>query len=71
MHTTNNHDYHLSKNVTEHQVLDKAAEILANKYLREDVFTNAQATIDFLNFKLGKFDKEVFSVLLLDTQNQS
>jgi len=70
MHTKTNQAYTLRKPLTEHQILEKAAEIISGKYLREDAFTNAQATIDFLSYKLGKFDNEVFAVMLLNTQHQ-
>ncbi|MCG6200031.1 RadC family protein [Psychromonas antarctica] len=70
MHTKTNRVYTLQKPMTDHQVLEKASEILATKYFRDSAFTNAQATIDFLSYKLGKFDNEVFAIMLLDTQNQ-
>ncbi|NIY91534.1 RadC family protein [Vibrio diazotrophicus] len=55
---------------TVYLILEKAAEIIARKYLRGDVFTNPQATKDFLSFKLGKYDREVFAILLLDNQHR-
>lgn len=55
---------------TVYLILEKAAEIIARKYLRGDVFTNPQATKDFLSFKLGKYEREVFAILLLDNQHR-
>jgi DNA repair protein RadC len=52
------------------QVLDKAAEILKCKYVRAGAYINSQATKDFLNFKLGKYEREVFAVMLLDSQHR-
>jgi DNA repair protein RadC len=62
--------YSFVKPITEHQVLEVAAEILACKYVREDAFTSSEATKDFLRFKLGKYEREVFAVMLLDSQHR-
>lgn len=56
--------------MTEHQVLEKAAEILACKYVQRDAFTSSEATRDFLRFKLGNKEREVFAVMLLDNQHK-
>lgn len=56
--------------MTAEQVLDKAAEILACKYVKKDSYTSSQATKDFLSFKLGKYEREVFAVMLLDSQHK-
>ncbi len=56
--------------MTANQVLEKAAEIVANRYLRGDVFTNPQATKDFLQYKMASYEREVFAVLLLDNQHR-
>lgn len=45
--------YACTKLLTDNQILDAAAEILACKYVRKDAFTSSQATKDFLRFKLG------------------
>jgi len=56
--------------MTAEQVLEKAAEILQNKYLAGEAFTSSQATLDFLQLKLGKYDREVFAVMVLNSQHQ-
>ena len=56
--------------MTEKQVLEKAAEILACKYVQKDAFTSSQATREFLRFKLGGKEREIFAVMLLDSQHQ-
>ena len=56
--------------MTADQVLEKAAEILANKHLTSDAFTSSQATKDFLQFKLGKYEREVFAVMILNNKHQ-
>lgn len=70
MHTSNNKTYTFDSLMTENQVLEAAAEILACKYVREDAFTSSNATKDFLRFKLGNYEREVFAVMLLDSQHQ-
>jgi DNA repair protein RadC len=56
--------------MTAEQVLEKAAEILKDKYITGKAFTSSQATLDFLQFKLGKYDREVFAILVLNSQHQ-
>jgi DNA repair protein RadC len=56
--------------MTADQVLEKAAEILANKHLTSDAFTSSQATKDFLQFKLGKYEREVFAIMILNNKHQ-
>ncbi|MHA2937990.1 RadC family protein [Vibrio sp. RC27] len=51
-------------------ILEKAADILANKYLRGDTYSNPQAVKDFLTYKIGGHEREVFAVMLLDNQNR-
>jgi DNA repair protein RadC len=70
MHTKSNHSYALSKPMSEHQILEKAAEIIAAKFVDGEMFTNAKATKDYLTFKLANYEKEVFAVMLLNTQHQ-
>ena len=53
-----------------HQVLEKAAEIIAEQYLRGDAFCNPQATKDFITFKLGRYEREVFALLYLDNKHR-
>ncbi|EGQ8000415.1 MULTISPECIES: RadC family protein [Vibrio] len=62
--------YTFSGPVPAHQILEKAAEIIAENYLRGDTLSNPQAAMDFLKFKLGKREHEVFAVLFLDNQNR-
>lgn len=66
MHST----YAKTTPLTDNQILDAAAEILACKYVRKDAFTSSQATKDFLRFKLGNKEHEVFAIMLLDNQHQ-
>ncbi|UGA53714.1 RadC family protein [Vibrio sp. VB16] len=51
-------------------ILEKAADILADKYLRGDTYSNPQAVKDFLTYKIGGQEREVFTVMLLDNQNR-
>ncbi|WP_019617140.1 JAB domain-containing protein [Psychromonas ossibalaenae] len=70
MHKHRNHLYALRKPMTKHQILEKASEIIADKFAEKDAFCNAKATQEYLRFKLGKYEREVFAVMLLDNQNQ-
>ncbi len=70
MHKVNAHKYKKGSVLSDHQILEKAAEIIANKYLRGDTFCNPQATQDFLKYKLANNEREVFAVLLLDNQHR-
>lgn len=72
MHTRTNQDYRFSKPMSEHQILEKAAEIVATKFISSegDAFTNVGNTKDFLSFKLANYEREVFAVMLLNTQHQ-
>lgn len=54
----------------ENEILEHAAEILANRYVRGDAFSNPTATHDYLRYKLGHYEREVFAVLLLDNQHR-
>jgi DNA repair protein RadC len=55
---------------SDNQILEQAAKILANKYLRGESFTSSEKSKEFLKYKLSKYDKEVFAVLLLDNQHR-
>lgn len=55
---------------SERKVLDQAANIIAEKYVRHDAFCSPEATKEFLSYKLAAYDREVFAVMLLDNQNQ-
>lgn len=70
MHNNKSKDYISNAPLTDNQVLEKAAEILACKYVRQDAFSSSEATKDFLKFKLSKYDREVFAVMLLDSQHK-
>ncbi|MFS1425307.1 RadC family protein [Shewanella sp. 10N.286.48.B5] len=52
------------------QVLESAASIIAEKLNHQDVFTNPQSTKDFLTYKLGGYEREVFGVMMLNSQHQ-
>lgn len=56
--------------MTAHQVLEKAAEILAGQFSRYGCFNSPEATKQYLSCKLGTQEREVFAVLLLDTQHR-
>ena len=69
MHTSPT-PYPVTPLLTDHQILEQAAEIIQQQYLREDAYCNPQATKDFLMFKLSAYEREVFAVMLLDSQHR-
>lgn len=70
MHIKSNKNYRLYRPMTDDQILDKASEIIATKFVTSDMFTEVKATKDYLTFKLAHYEREVFSVMLLNTQHQ-
>lgn len=62
--------YTFSTPVTEHQILEKAVEILENRLVSGDAFTRPNDTKAFLRCKLGEYEREVFGVMLLNNQHQ-
>jgi DNA repair protein RadC len=56
--------------LTAHQVLEKAAEILAGQFSRDGCFNSPEATKQYLACKLGTQEREVFAVLLLDSSHR-
>ncbi|MGI2098773.1 RadC family protein [Shewanella glacialipiscicola] len=55
---------------TNAEILASAANIIAERYVNKNAYTNPQATKDFLTYKLGGYEREVFAVMLLDSQHQ-
>ena len=70
MHKTINQNYPINYPMTEHQILEKASEIIASKFIYGDEFTSAKATRDYLAFKLAHHEREVFAVMFLNSQHQ-
>lgn len=56
--------------LSEHQILEEASRILDKRYSRQGTFTSADTAKDYLHIKLGGYEREVFAILLLDSQNQ-
>lgn len=56
--------------LTNAEILASAANIIAERYIKKDAYTNPQATKDFLTYKLGGYEREVFAVMLLNNQHQ-
>jgi len=65
-----NADYKKQQRYQENEILEHAAEILANRYVRGDAFSNPEATKEFIRCKLGGFEREVFALLMLDNQHR-
>jgi len=62
--------YTFSAPVTEHQILEKAVEILESRLVSGDAFTRPNDTKAFLCCKLGEYEREVFGGMLLNNQHQ-
>lgn len=67
---TTSKKYQQQQHYRENEVLEQAAQILANRYLRTDAFCHPETTKEFLRFKLGGLEREVFAVMLLDNQHR-
>lgn len=67
MHKKQESVYVTHEPLTANQVLEKAADILAERYTRGEEFNKPSIVKEYLACKLGKYDREVFAVLLLDT----
>ncbi len=71
MHNKTNHNYpHQQQPMSEHQILELAAEIIADKFVEKDAFTDVTSSKTFLTYKLASHEREVFAVMVLDNQNQ-
>lgn len=67
MHKRKSTAYVTHEPLTANQVLEKAAEILAARFVRGAIFNNPEAVKEYLTCKLAGHDREVFAILLLDT----
>ncbi len=56
--------------MTEQQVLDKAAELMEARYIRGETLSDPKTTKEFVKYKLATYEREVFALLLLDTQHR-
>lgn len=70
MHNKTNSIYPNTVKMTDEQILERAAEILKGRFVREDCLSSVCVTKDFLKVKLGQYEREVFAVMLLDNQHQ-
>lgn len=62
--------YEFHQPITAGQILEKAAEILEQRCIREESFGNPNAVKDYLKYKMCDNEREVFAVLLLDNQHR-
>lgn len=52
------------------QVLEAAANIISERYTREDAYSSPADVSEYLTYKLGGHEREVFAVMILDSQNR-
>ena len=62
--------YVFNEPITAHQILEKAEEILSERYQRDGEFCNPNSSKNFLRFKLSHQEREFFAVMLLDSQQR-
>jgi len=53
MHETKTQHYPLNHLMTDHQILERASEIIASKFIAGDAFTDAKTTKEYFTFKLA------------------
>tara|TARA_R110001583_G_scaffold194980_1_gene368063 strand:+ start:83 stop:598 length:516 start_codon:yes stop_codon:yes gene_type:complete len=70
MHKKPHTDSSTTWQLTASEILARAANIIAEKLINQDVYTNPQVTKDFLTYKLGGYEREVFGVMMLNNQHQ-
>lgn len=63
-------EYVTSGPLTAYEVLERAAEILAERYQRGQTFTSPKLSEKFFLDKLSHREQEVFCVLFLDSQHR-
>lgn len=68
--TPTNNQYPAHQTTSLNELLEHAAEALTQKYKREGTFNNPDNVKDYLQLKLGSYDREVFALMLLDNQHQ-
>lgn len=69
MHTINDKKvYVCNEPMTAREVLQKASEIIAQRYARQsEPFTSPILTKEYLQLKLSNYEREVFGIMLLDS----
>ncbi|MCT7941330.1 RadC family protein [Shewanella holmiensis] len=70
MHKKSNTNSSEAWPLTSLEILQSAANIIAEKLNHQDAYTNPQTTKDFLTYKLGGYEREVFGVMMLNSQHQ-
>lgn len=51
------------------EVLETAASIVAERFVDSDVYSNSNKAKEFLKFKLAPYEREVFGVMMLNSQH--
>ena len=64
------HDVPAHYGMSDDQILDRGASILAKRLQRGDVFTSPQQVSEFFKLKLSHLDREDFMCMFLDNKNQ-
>ncbi|MEX1221768.1 MAG: DNA repair protein RadC [Idiomarina sp.] len=75
MHTDNpcpkpKKNYVTTRRLTEIELFNRASQLIEERFQRGDAYCNPQNVKDFLQYKLAHQEREVFSVMLLDSQHR-
>lgn len=72
MHTTDRFEAMVcNEPMTAREVLQKASQIIQARYARlSEPFTSPSLTKEYLQLKLAGYDREVFGIMLLDSQHR-
>ena len=57
-------------NDDEQKILKAAANIIEERYIRQDEYTSPEHVKQFVQYRLGHYEREVFAVMLLDNQHR-
>ena len=70
MHNKSKYNYPKQQSMSEHQILERAAKIIESKLIQLDAFSDAKSSKEYLTFKLAQYEREVFAVMILNSQHK-
>ncbi|WP_417438941.1 RadC family protein [Idiomarina sp.] len=63
-------NYVTTRRLTEPELFERASQLIEERFQRGDAYCEPKAVKDFLQYKLAHKDREVFSIMLLDSQHR-
>lgn len=70
MKNTHSKTIYPQHSLSNHQILEKAAEIISSCFVSGEAYTNPTATKQFVSCKLAIQQREIFAVMFLNNQHQ-